>query len=551
MSRGYFLLLLLFCVFISPLNSQTNTESENTIKKSEAEKWREDLRFMSEEMVKRHRNLFHTMKREQFEEAVKKLDARIPTLERNRIIVEMARIVAMVKDGHTNIAPTRDARIGFRTLPIKLYFFKEGIFIRSATREHTDLAGAKVIKIGDTKIEDAYDAASEIVGKDNDMDAKFFAPFLLTMPEVLHALNIITDMEAAKFVVEISGQQKTITLTPFGVAEMMPPDSDISWLAKENWIDVRENKTPLWLKDPQNKFWFEYLTDSKTVYVQFNQVGNKENETVEAFAERLQTFIASNSVERLILDLRLNRGGNGGLNRSMLRAIIKSDKIDKQGKFFAIIGRSTWSAAQFLVNDLERYTNVIFVGEPSGGKVNHYGDSTRIILPSSGITVRVSTLWWQEDERDKREWTSPKVSAELSLEDYRKGNDPAFDAVMNYQSLTDKLAAALKTNDTALLIKQYRAFKADPKNVSTNTENEIMSLAFQMINAKRIETGIELFKLNTESYMNSAIAFRVLGDAYALNGNRESAIKSYEKSLELNPKNEIVRVQLERLKLQK
>lgn len=550
MSRVYFLLLL-FCVFISPLNSQTNTPTESTIKKSEAEKWREDLRFMADEMVKRHRNLFHTMRREQFEDAVKKLDARIPSLERHQIIVEMARIVAMVCDGHTNIAPTRDAKIGFRTLPIKLYFFKDGIFIRAAMREHVGIVGAKVIKIGDTKIEDAYKAASEIVGKDNEMDAKFFAPFLLTMPEVLHALNIITDMEEAKFVVEINGQQKVVTLKPYGAAEMMSPETDTSWMAKENWVDVRENKTPLWLKDPQNKFWFEYLADSKTVYAQFNQVSNKENETVEAFAERLQTFIASNAVERLILDLRLNRGGNGGLNRSLLRAIIKSDKIDKQGKFFAIIGRSTWSAAQFLVNDLERYTNVIFVGEPSGGKVNSYGDSTRIILPNSGITVRVSTLWWQEDERDKRQWTSPKVAAELSLEDYRKGNDPAFDAAMNYQSLTDKLAEALRANDTALLIKQYREFKSDPKTVSINTENEIMSLAFQMLNSKRIETAIELFKLNTESYTNSAMAFRVLGDAYALNGNRELAIKSYEKSLELNPNNESVRGQLERLKLQK
>ena len=31
------------------------------------------------------------------------------------------------------------------------------------------------------------------------MDAKFFAPFLLAMPEVLHALGIINDMEACTF----------------------------------------------------------------------------------------------------------------------------------------------------------------------------------------------------------------------------------------------------------------------------------------------------------------------------------------------------------------
>jgi hypothetical protein len=90
--------------------------------------------------------------------------------------------------------------------------------------------------------------------------------------------------------------------------------------------------------------------------------------------------------------MRLNRGGNNSLNRPLLLNIIKSAKIDQKGKLFAIVGRSTFSAAQNMVNDLERFTNTIFVGEPSGSKLNHYGDSRRITLPNSGMTVRVSTL---------------------------------------------------------------------------------------------------------------------------------------------------------------
>ena len=34
--------------------------------------------------------------------------------------------LAATDDGHTNIAPTRDPKIGFRTLPVRLYFFKDG-----------------------------------------------------------------------------------------------------------------------------------------------------------------------------------------------------------------------------------------------------------------------------------------------------------------------------------------------------------------------------------------------------------------------------------------
>lgn len=89
--------------------------------------WREDLVFMAREMERRHRNLYHTVSRERFDSAVRVLDARIPVLQRHQIIVELARIVGLVQDGHTNVSPTRDPKIGFTTLPIKLYFFRDGL----------------------------------------------------------------------------------------------------------------------------------------------------------------------------------------------------------------------------------------------------------------------------------------------------------------------------------------------------------------------------------------------------------------------------------------
>ena len=183
---------------------------------SEAERWREDLRFMAEEMPKLHRNLFHTMTREQFEAAVRKLDERIPSLARHQIIVEMARIVAMVGDGHTNIAPTRDPKIGFRAYPLKLYLFPDGLYVRAAAREYARLVGARVVRIGNADWEKAYDSVRGIIGRDNEMDVKFFAPFLLTMPEVLHALGLIDDMEKASFTVESRGQRPPWSSGPRG-----------------------------------------------------------------------------------------------------------------------------------------------------------------------------------------------------------------------------------------------------------------------------------------------------------------------------------------------
>ena len=115
----HFIFYTLVCsvLFINTAPAQ-NKQSNIAVNAEEAVKWREDLRYMADQMPKYHNNLFHTITREQFDNSIKRLHDRIPQLARHQIIVEMAKIVAMVGDGHTNIYPTRDTKIGFRALPV-------------------------------------------------------------------------------------------------------------------------------------------------------------------------------------------------------------------------------------------------------------------------------------------------------------------------------------------------------------------------------------------------------------------------------------------------
>ena len=110
----------------------------------EASAWREDLHFMASEMERTHKSLYHAISREQFASAVAALDERIPELERHEVIVELAKIVASVGDGHTNIYPTRDAKIGFHTLPLAFTFFGDELYIRAAPESQRSLVGARV-----------------------------------------------------------------------------------------------------------------------------------------------------------------------------------------------------------------------------------------------------------------------------------------------------------------------------------------------------------------------------------------------------------------------
>jgi tetratricopeptide (TPR) repeat protein len=50
-----------------------------------------------------------------------------------------------------------------------------------------------------------------------------------------------------------------------------------------------------------------------------------------------------------------------------------------------------------------------------------------------------------------------------------------------------------------------------------------------------LDDAITVFKLNTEAYPDSANAFDSLAEAYGRRGQREEAIKHYERALQLAP----------------
>jgi tetratricopeptide (TPR) repeat protein len=91
----------------------------------------------------------------------------------------------------------------------------------------------------------------------------------------------------------------------------------------------------------------------------------------------------------------------------------------------------------------------------------------------------------------------------------------------------------------------------DPETFSPNAQSVEASLntsGYNLIEAKKVKDAIEVFKLNVTLNPNSANVYDSLGEAYMLNGDKEEAIKNYEKSLSLNPQNENAKTALAKLK---
>lgn len=69
-------------------------------------------------------------------------------------------------------------------------------------------------------------------------------------------------------------------------------------------------------------------------------------------------------------------------------------------------------------------------------------------------------------------------------------------------------------------------------------EGEFNALGYEYMNAKKMDEAIAVFELNTMMYPKSWNTYDSLAEAYMNTGNKKLAIKLYEKSIELNPKNE-------------
>jgi C-terminal processing protease CtpA/Prc len=264
------------------------------------------------------------------------------------------------------------------------------------------------------------------------MGVRAYTPFLLSMPEVLNAIGIAPDLRQMRLMIEKNGARRTISLAPAGLFPILTGDIDRSWVVRPGWIDAREHSAPaLWLRDITNQYRFEYLAGQRVLYCQISTIQQKTSDSLRAFMARAIATADSASAERFVLDLRLNGGGNGGYNRDILLPLIKS-RYDVPGRLYVITGRRTFSAAQMLVTELMKYSTAVFVGEPTSSHGNHFGDSYRIVMPNSRVTLRVSTLWHQYlDSRDKRLMIEPAIAAPLSFADYLAGRDPALEAVFH------------------------------------------------------------------------------------------------------------------------
>ncbi len=378
-----------------------------------------DVRKLAAEMERIHPNLFHSISRAQFRGAVDDVVARLPELERDQLLVELLRIVAMTgeRDGHMGLFPLVTHARPLHLLPIRIWVFPEGMFVL-ASPEQPELVGARLLAIENTPVDEVAARVRPLVTRDNESSLILRLPEFMITGEILHGLGIAPDASRVQFTVERrNGERVDVTL-----ATLAGP---AYWnLIEDVWAPPAPPAagTPLWLRNQQRTQWFAKLDRGRAVYAVYSHA----TEPTNRFAANLLERARNPKVRRVIVDVRLNGGGDNTSYSPLIDAL-RSRAVNRRGRLVLLTGRVTFSAGGNFVAEVDAFTRARIVGEAAGGSPHNYGDSEQVELEALGWTVYVPPQYVEVLGRpDERVAIEPDVPVQIGAEDHFAGRDPVL-----------------------------------------------------------------------------------------------------------------------------
>ena len=399
------------------------TTSGQELTAEEVRAWRADLLQLEALILEHHPDPFHRVSEESFHELLAGLVDGAEDLSRARMQCGLIQTVAMLGDVHSGVF---FGSLGLRPLPVVFQPFEEGLHLIMGPAERSDLLGARFAGIAGHSADEVLDALSVLFAEESTGGARRGAPQGLRFPELLEGVGLLEPGAPVEYVVETDDGRRH----RFAVARSGDPPP-MAHLYDQHGLGERLPSSLL----PREPYWFERL-DSGSFYVQYNQVSDRPGgETLSEFFERMFAELEERPAQRFILDVRNNPGGGSHLSRPLIEGLQGLEDLNRPGALFVLMGRGTGSAAVQLVFALEKSTNALFVGEPSGQGPIFYSDPPTYTLERTGAQVRIArTRWVMSFEGDEREELAPDLSVPFSIADLLAGRDPVLEAAEDFRA---------------------------------------------------------------------------------------------------------------------
>ncbi|NQD37581.1 hypothetical protein HPT27_11135 [Permianibacter sp. IMCC34836] len=393
---------------------------------------------------------FTVTEREQAYAVLEPLSKRASDISTAAFQLEVSRIFALAHNGHTMLVaglwPSQ-----FNRIPVRTHVFADGLFIIDA--DEPTLIGEKILAIDDHPVDELRQAFAQywgaVPGKRDD-----WLGYWLESAELLHAAGLAEKPDVLTLRVQNSkGKISEVSLP----ATVQPPaHGRYTFFSHSRLVELLPANlspripTPLYLAEPDKLFRYASLPDLNAFYLQLRYNTHAAGQRLDSsFIDAVLAAIAAQKPQHIIVDLRLNSGGDLNNTRALMQTL--PTMLPPNGKIFAITSGRTFSAGIASLGYLKQAggDRVVIVGEPIGDALEYWAEGNLVELPVSKAEVLIATerhnyvTGCPEDDCHgsilkhpiRVQSLAPDISAPLRYQDYQHGIDPALRAI----------AAALKT----------------------------------------------------------------------------------------------------------
>lgn len=217
---------------------------------------------------------------------------------------------------------------------------------------------------------------------------------------------------------------------------------------------------------------------------------------------------------------------------------------------FVLTSNYTFSGAEEFTYNLLTRKRAMVVGETTGGGANPGGtvpidETFQIFIPGGRAINPVTGTNWEGVGVEPHIAVPASEALERALVDARKAAEAHRESKTAARTAARTEVTRLLRDGTKLLddgraeegTKVIHAALKYGSEAGVLEEQPINMLGYEHLQKGSVDASIAIFRFNTGAYPESSNVWDSLGEAYRAKGDLGAAIRNYEKSLELDPRN--------------
>lgn len=353
-----------------------------------------------------------------FDAALESLRADISRVSDAEMVLGLMRIVASANVAH-NIVYMPGIGMGFLSrLPLTFNWYADDLAVTSASSNYVAALGARVLRIGTMTPKELLSATAPYISHENDIWLRANFSEFIRRRAVLQHFGLIGSDGRIAIELQKAGE------APFTLS-VASADPRVPLLGFADGFHI---PVPLAYTHPDRYYWYQYLADSGTFFLQYNRCQNDPKLPFREFVRQALVEADAHAPKRVVIDLRQNSGGNSRVIGPLVSGLSSRSQI--RGHIYVLIGPWTFSSGLDAAVELHNTLHATLVGEPLGEKPNSYGEIKVLTLPNSKLNIQYTTKYFHMAKEGDPSSVEPDLPAPLTLDAVLAGRDPALEAAI-------------------------------------------------------------------------------------------------------------------------